>query len=89
MAKKFLSDPFYCNVHVAHAHLLEAVVGVSNELIDLSFVVNDPGLEIGEVEVFCALSLWEDEVEEEEEAEPGVEWEPAYDEEGPRFSEQG
>lgn len=39
--------------------------------------------------MFGALCLWENEVEEEEQAEPGVEWHPAYDEEGPGLSEEG
>ena len=51
-------------------------------------MVEDERLEIGEVQEFCTLSLWEDEVEEEEEAEPGVEGHPAYDEEGPGFNEE-
>lgn len=62
---------------------------LADEVVDLSLMVDDEGLEVGEVEVFGALGLREDEVEEEEEAEPGVEGHPAYDEEGPGFSEEG
>lgn len=51
--------------------------------------MEDPWFEVGKVEVFSALSLWKNEIEEEEETKPGVEWEPAYYEEGPGFSEEG
>jgi len=51
--------------------------------------VDDERLEVGQVEVFGALCLWEDEVEEEEEAQPRVKGHPAYDEQSPGLSQEG
>lgn len=51
--------------------------------------MNDEWFEVGQVEVLRTLGLWEDKVEKEEEAEPGVERHPAYYEESPGFSQEG
>ena len=62
-------------------------MSLTDEVVDLCLVVNDEWLEVGQVEVFRTLRLWKYEVEEEEEAEPRVEGQPAYDEHGPGLSQ--
>jgi hypothetical protein len=70
-------------VEVAETGGGEALVGLADEEVDVLFVLDDEGLNVGVVEEFGALGLGEDEVGEEEEADPGVEGEPADDEDGP------
>lgn len=54
-----------------------------DEVVDCELVVVQEGVDVLLVEDAGALGLWEDEVEEEKEAEPGVEWDPGEDEAGP------
>ena len=53
------------------------MVGCGYEVVDGEFMGAQEGVEAGFVEEACALGLWGDEVEEKEEAEPGVEGDPA------------
>jgi hypothetical protein len=53
-----------------------AVVGGGDEVVDCKLVVMEEGVEVLLVEDAGALGLRKNEVEEEEEAEPGVEWNP-------------
>jgi len=61
---------------ILHTSLFRTVVSRGDEIVDLGFVGLEEGVQVGLVEDFSALSLWEDEVEEEEEAEPSVEGDP-------------
>jgi hypothetical protein len=70
-------------VEVAETSGGEALVGLADEEVDVRFVFHDEGLNVGVIEEFGALGLGEDEVGEEDEADPGVEGEPADDEDGP------
>lgn len=69
--------------------MLQSSVHLADEVVDLSLVVNNVGFEVGKIKMFSALSLRENEVKEEKEAEPRVEWHPTYNEESPRLSEEG
>lgn len=53
-----------------------AVMGRGDEVVDSEFVSLEEGVDVFLVENFGALGLGEDEVEEEDEADPGVEWDP-------------
>ena len=55
---------------------LRAVVGGGDEIVDCEFVFVEEGVDVCLVEDACALGLGQDEVEEETEADPGVEWDP-------------
>ena len=70
-------------VEVAEAGLGEVFVGLADEDVDVVLVLDDEGLNVGVVEEFGALRLGQDEVGKEDEADPGVEGEPADDEDGP------
>ena len=52
------------------------VVGAGDEVVDCDFVVVEEGVDVCMIEYSSALCLWEDEVEEEAEADPGVEGNP-------------
>lgn len=54
-----------------------AVVGAGDEVVDCELVVVEEGVDVSLVEDAGALGLWEDEVEEKAEADPGVEGDPA------------
>lgn len=54
-------------------------MGVGDKGFDLGFVLGDEGGDVGLVEEFGALGLGEDEVGEEDEADPAVEGEPGGD----------
>ena len=58
-------------------------MGLADEEVDVLFVLDDEGLNVAVVEELGALGLGEDEVGEEDEADPRVEGEPADDEDGP------
>ena len=73
--------------------ILEAIlrgfgVEVPDEELDLAFVVGDVGLDVVVVDELGPLGLREDEVGETEKADPGIEWEPADDEDGPGLNEE-
>ena len=70
-------------VEVAETGGGETLMGLANEEVDVLLMLDDEGLNIGVVEKFGALSLGEDEVGEKDEANPGVEGEPADNEDGP------
>jgi hypothetical protein len=70
-------------VEVAKPGRGEALVGLADEDVDVRFVFHYEGLNVGVIQEFGALGLGEDEVGEEDEADPGVEGEPADDEDGP------
>ena len=53
------------------------VVGAGDEVVDCDFVVVEEGVDVCLVEDAGALGLWEDEVKEEAQSKPGVEWDPA------------
>lgn len=77
------------NADVAQPQLLKSLVGFAYELVDASLVTDDVGFEVVEVEDLCTLGLREHEVQEKKEAEPRVKGDPADDEDGPRFKEEG
>jgi len=54
-----------------------AVVGAGDEVVDCDFVIVKEGMDVCLVEDASALGLWKDEVEEEAQSDPGVEWNPA------------
>ena len=58
-------------------------MGLADEEVDVVLVLDDEGLNVGVVEEFGALGLGQDEVGEEDEADPGVEGEPADDKDCP------
>ena len=58
-------------------------MSLANEKIDIMFVLDDEMLNVGVVEELSTLCLGEDEVGEENEADPGVEREPTNNENGP------
>lgn len=61
---------------VGEAGCFGAVVGGGDEVVDGEFVFVEKGVDVGLVEVFGALRLREDEVEEEAKADPRVEGDP-------------
>jgi hypothetical protein len=62
---------------VGYSGCFGAVVGGGDEVVDCDLVIVEEGVDVRLVEDAGALGLWEDEVEEEAEADPGVEWDPA------------
>ncbi len=62
---------------------------LGNEVVNSRLMVNDIRLQVVQVEKLRSLCLGQDEVQEEEEAKPGVERDPADDEERPGFEEEG
>ena len=75
-------------VEVAEAGGGKALVSPADEEVDVLFVLDDEGLDVAVVEEFGALGLGQDEVGEGNEANPGVEGEPADNEDGPGFDEE-
>lgn len=65
-----------------------AVVGAGDEVVDCDFVIVKEGMDVCLVEDASALGLWKDEVEEEAQSDPGVEWNPNENEAGPGLKEQ-
>lgn len=72
-----LLDEFDCALEVGDSGCFGAVVGAGDEVVDRELVVVEEGVDVHLVEDAGALCLGEDEIEEEAEAEPGVEWDPA------------
>ena len=77
------SDIFDRSVEVAQSHLLQPLMRLRDEVVNPRLMVNDVRLQVVEVQKLGSLCLWEDEVQKEQETEPGVEGDPADDEEGP------
>jgi hypothetical protein len=63
-------------------------MGLSDQNIDIAFMLDNERLDVGVVDEPGALGLGKDEIGEEEEAEPGVEGKPANDEDGPRLDQE-
>lgn len=59
-----------------------------NELVDSRLVADNVGLEVVKIKDFGSLGLGQDEVQEKDQAEPGVERDPSNDEKGPGLKEQ-
>lgn len=57
--------------------------------VDGSFMLDNERLDIAQIEDLRALGLRKNEVEEEGESDPRIEWHPPDDEEGPGFDEKG
>ena len=70
-------------VEVAETGGGEALMDLANEDVNVLLMLDDEGLNVRIVEKFGALGLGEDEVGEKDEANPGVEGEPADNEDGP------
>lgn len=70
-------------LQVVYSRGFGAVVGRGDEVVDCEFVGLEEGVDVLSVEDFGALGLGEDEVEEEDEADPGVERDPEEDESSP------
>ena len=70
-------------VEVTKTSFGEALVSLADEEVDVLFMLNDERLNVGIVEDFGTLCLGKDEIREGDEADPGVEGEPADDEDGP------
>jgi len=83
LAQDAIADEFNHDVQVPQSHLLESFVRLADELVDAVLVAHDVGFEVVEIEDLGPLGLREHEVQEKDEAEPGVEGDPADDEEGP------
>lgn len=69
-------DEFDGLLDVREAGDPETVVGVGDEVLDLTLVLAEEGVDVGFVDEARALGLREDEVEEEEEADVRVERDP-------------
>ncbi len=61
---------------VGYSCSFDAVVGAGDEVVDCDFVIVEEGVDVCLVEDAGALGLWEDEVEEEAQSDPSVEWNP-------------
>jgi hypothetical protein len=61
---------------VGYSCCFGAVVGARDEVVDCDFVIVEEGMDVCLVEDASALGLWKDEVEEEAQSDPGVEWNP-------------
>jgi len=53
-------------------------VGCGDEVVDCELVIAEEGVDVVLVDDSGALGLGEDEVEEETESKPGVEWDPRF-----------
>jgi hypothetical protein len=72
-----LFDHFDGLFDVGYACCFRAVVGGGDEVVNCDLVVVKEGMDVCLVQDSSALCLWEDKVEEEAEANPGVEGNPA------------
>lgn len=61
---------------------------ITDEVLDLTLMARNEGLDVVRVEELGTLGLWQDEVGEGEETDPAVERDPADDEESPRFNKE-
>lgn len=75
-AEDVLFDHFDCLFNVGYACCFRAVVDGGNEVVNCDLVIVEEGVDVCMIEYSSALCLWEDEVEEEAEADPGVEGNP-------------
>ena len=51
-------------------------MSIRDEVVNFAFVLGKQGVDVGLVEIACALCLGQNEIGKEEEAEVGVKWEP-------------
>ena len=65
--------------NVCNASSLDAIVGGRYEIIDRNLVFAEERMDVLLIEDARSLGLRKDEVKEETEAEPGVEWNPRLD----------
>lgn len=72
--------PLDCLLRVRQSRRLELLVRIADELVDFLFVVEEERVHVFLVDFCGALGAGEDEVQVQEEAEPGVEGNPAEDE---------
>ena len=70
-------DSIFC---IAQPSFLKFLMRLPNELIDFGFVMQQKRMYMFLIQHSCALGTGEDEIEMQEEAEPGVEGDPAEDE---------
>jgi hypothetical protein len=73
-------DPFDAHAEVGETGGLEAVVALGDEVVDFALVVVEEGLDVLLVGEGGALGTRHDQVQVEEEADPGIEGDPAKDE---------
>jgi hypothetical protein len=73
-------EPLDALLEIVESGGLRPVMGIRNEVINLALVVVQEGLDVFAVEEGGSLGSREDQVQVEEESQPGVEWYPAEDE---------